>query len=77
MWLEKVEVIPSPKIRQDQSEKKRIELHVHSKMSAMDGIGSISEYIERAAYWGHQAIAVTDHGNVQIISRGTNSKSET
>ena len=31
----------------------------------MDGIGSISEYIERAAYWGHQAIAVTDHGNVQ------------
>lgn len=60
-----VEVIPSPKIRQDQSEKKRVELHVHSKMSAMDGIGSISEYIERAAYWGHQAIAVTDHGNVQ------------
>ena len=34
-------------------------------MSSMDGIGSISEYIERAAYWGHQAIAVTDHGNVQ------------
>ncbi len=60
-----VEVIPSPKIRQDQAEKKRVELHVHSKMSAMDGIGSISEYIERAAYWGHQAIAVTDHGNVQ------------
>lgn len=60
-----VEVIPSPKIRQDQSEKKRVELHVHSKMSSMDGIGSISEYIERAAYWGHQAIAVTDHGNVQ------------
>ena len=60
-----VEVIPSPQIRQDQSEKKRVELHVHSKMSAMDGIGSISEYIERAAYWGHQAIAVTDHGNVQ------------
>lgn len=60
-----VEVIPSPKIRQDQAERKRVELHVHSKMSAMDGIGSISEYIERAAYWGHQAIAVTDHGNVQ------------
>lgn len=60
-----VEVIPSPKVRQDQAEKKRVELHVHSKMSAMDGIGSISEYIERAAYWGHQAIAVTDHGNVQ------------
>lgn len=60
-----VEVIPSPKIRQDNSEKKRVELHVHTKMSAMDGIGSISEYAARAAYWGHKAIAITDHGNVQ------------
>jgi len=60
-----VEIIPSPKIRQDDALKKRVELHVHSKMSAMDGIGSISDYIARAAYWGHQAIAVTDHGNVQ------------
>ena len=60
-----VEIIPSPKIRQDTAEKKRVELHVHSKMSAMDGIGSISDYIARAAYWGHSAIAVTDHGNVQ------------
>lgn len=60
-----VEIIPSPQIRQDTAEKKRVELHVHSKMSAMDGIGSISDYIERAAYWGHSAIAVTDHGNVQ------------
>ena len=60
-----VEVIPSPKVREDSALKKRVELHVHSKMSAMDGIGSISDYISRAAYWGHQAIAVTDHGNVQ------------
>lgn len=60
-----VEVIPSPKVRQDNAEKKRVELHVHSKMSPMDGIGSISDYISRAAYWGHSAIAVTDHGNVQ------------
>jgi len=60
-----VEIIPSPKIREDLAEKKRVELHVHSKMSAMDGIGNISDYIARAAYWGHRAIAVTDHGNVQ------------
>ncbi|MDE6952543.1 MAG: PolC-type DNA polymerase III [Erysipelotrichales bacterium] len=60
-----VEVIPSPKVRMDEAPKKRVELHVHSKMSAMDGIGSISDYISRAAYWGHEAIAVTDHGNVQ------------
>ncbi len=60
-----VEIIPSPKVRQDNAEKKRVELHVHSKMSPMDGIGSISDYISRAAYWGHKAIAITDHGNVQ------------
>ncbi len=60
-----VEIIPSPKIRDDHAKKKRIELHTHSKMSAMDGIGSVSDYISRAAYWGHEAIAVTDHGNVQ------------
>lgn len=60
-----VEVIPPPKVRMDDSQEKRVELHVHSKMSPMDGIGSISEYIERVAYWGHNAIAITDHGNVQ------------
>jgi DNA polymerase-3 subunit alpha (Gram-positive type) len=60
-----VEIIPTPKVRQDNADKKRVELHVHSKMSAMDGIGTISDYISRAAFWGHSAIAVTDHGNVQ------------
>lgn len=60
-----VEVIPSPKVREDLAEKKRIELHVHSKMSAMDGIGSMTDYVKRAKYWGHEAIAITDHGNVQ------------
>ncbi|MEG0366310.1 MAG: PolC-type DNA polymerase III [Coprobacillus sp.] len=60
-----VEVIPSPKVRQDDATKKRVELHTHSKMSPMDGVANISDYIQRAAYWGHQAIAITDHGNVQ------------
>ena len=60
-----VEIVTAPPIRKDEAEKKRVELHVHTKMSAMDGIGSISDYAARAAYWGHQAIAITDHGNVQ------------
>ncbi|MDP2426368.1 MAG: PolC-type DNA polymerase III [bacterium] len=51
--------------RVDDVKEKRIELHVHTKMSPLDGVNSIEEYVVRAKHWGHLGIAVTDHGSVQ------------
>ena len=53
--------------RVDNAPEKRVELHLHTQMSSMDGMNDVKDLVRLAAQLGHQAMAVTDHGVVQAF----------
>lgn len=60
-------LLPDTPLRKDNEENKRVELHLHTKLSDFDGVSDILEYVNLAKSMGHKALAITDHANVHVF----------
>ena len=68
MVLTPIAILPGEKpSRKDTAPEKRVELHLHTTMSNMDALTVTGDAVKQAAAWGHQAIAITDHGVAQSV----------
>ena len=66
--LEPTAIVKSKKkIRMDNAPEKRVELHLHTNMSAMDGVSDTKDLVNRCKAWGWPAMAITDHGCAQAF----------
>ena len=53
--------------RTDNAQVKRVELHMHTKMSNLDGLNEAADIVKTVTSWGHKAIAFTDRNGVYAI----------
>lgn len=67
--VNQIEVLEANPLMKDEAPEKRIEFHTHTKMSEMDGISDVEHLIEQALAYGHSALAITDHANVQAFPK--------
>ncbi len=67
LFIGRLEILEKKPARVDNAEVKRVELHVHTTMSAMDAVIPVEKLIQTAADWNWNAVAITDHGVIQAF----------